>query len=82
MEATVLPTNATDGTYTWSIVNGTGQATIDAAGLLTATHNGDVTITATANDASGLTGTAVITIINQTAVGVNENGNIQISIYH
>ena len=81
MEAIVLPANASDGTYTWSIVNGTGQATIDAAGLLTATHNGDVTVTATANDASGITGTTIITITNQTAVGVNENGTIEISIY-
>ena len=81
MEATVLPANATDGTYTWSVTNGTGQATIDAAGLLTATHNGDVTVTATANDASGVTGTAVITITNQTALGVNENGGINISLY-
>jgi len=81
MEATVLPANATDGTYTWSLANGTGQATIDAAGLLTATHNGDVTVTATANDASGVAGTAVITITNQTSVGVNENGNLNISIF-
>jgi len=80
-EATVLPANVTDGTYTWSLANGTGQATIDATGLLTATHNGDVIVTATANDASGVTGTVLITITNQTSVGVDENGNLSISIF-
>ncbi|MEZ4916349.1 MAG: Ig-like domain-containing protein [Chitinophagales bacterium] len=65
MEATVLPTNATDATYTWSITNGTGSASIDANGLLTALTNGTVTVTATANDGSGVTGDAVITISNQ-----------------
>ncbi|MEZ4916143.1 MAG: hypothetical protein R2836_04070 [Chitinophagales bacterium] len=34
MEATILPTNATDGS-TWSVANGTGSASIDANGLLT-----------------------------------------------
>jgi uncharacterized protein YjdB len=65
MEATVLPTNATDKSVTWSVTDGTGSATIDANGLLTATSNGTVTIKATANDASGVSGTGEITISNQ-----------------
>jgi len=75
MEAFITPVNATDASVTWSVVNGTGSATIDAAGLLTATHNGTVTVTATANDASGLSDFAVITISNQTAVGINNFGS-------
>jgi hypothetical protein len=49
MIATVLPANATDKTVTWSVVNGTGQATISATGLLSAIRNGTVTVVATAN---------------------------------
>ncbi|RUA31175.1 MAG: hypothetical protein DSY76_01690, partial [Bacteroidetes bacterium] len=65
MVATVLPTNATNNTVTWSVTNGTGSATISATGLLTATGDGTVTVTATANDGSNVTGSTVITISNQ-----------------
>ena len=37
---------------TWSVNNGTGQATIDSNGLLTGTVAGTVTVTATAKDGS------------------------------
>ncbi len=62
MLAAILPLNATDSTVTWSVVNGTGSATISVGGLLTATGAGTVTVIATANDASGVSGTLVITI--------------------
>jgi hypothetical protein len=62
MLAAILPLNATDTSVTWSVVNGTGTATISVGGLLTATGAGDVTVIATANDASGVTGSLVITI--------------------
>jgi hypothetical protein len=62
MIATIAPLNATDSTVTWSVVNGTGTATISGGGLLTATAPGLVTVIATANDASGVTGSLVITI--------------------
>ena len=62
MLAAILPLNATDSTVTWSVVNGTGTATISGGGLLTATSAGQVTVIATANDASGVTGSLVITI--------------------
>ncbi len=82
MEAFVLPTNATDTTYTWSVKNGTGAATISATGLLTATAEGTVDVTVTANDGSGITQTATITISNQVVLGVNEIiQNLDISIY-
>ncbi len=81
MEATVLPANATNATYTWNVTNGTGAAIIDANGLLTAFADGTVTVIASANDASGVTGSAVITIFNQT-VGINEvNKNALTTIY-
>jgi hypothetical protein len=62
MLAAILPLNATDTSVTWSVVNGTGTATISVGGLLTATGAGLVTVIATANDASGVTGSLVITI--------------------
>ena len=80
MSATVLPANADDGTYTWSVVNGTGSASINASGLLTAISDGTVEVTATANDASGETATMVVTISNQTT-GINELSLQNVNIY-
>ena len=65
LAASVLPLNATDNTVTWSIENGTGNATIDASGLVKALDNGTVTAMATANDGSGVSGTLEITISGQ-----------------
>ena len=63
MSAAVLPANATNQTVTWSVTNGTGSATINSiSGLLTATGAGTVTVTASATDGSGITGTEVITV--------------------
>jgi uncharacterized protein YjdB len=66
LSASVLPDRGIEKTVTWSIVNGTGRASIDATGLVTALDNGTITATATANDGSGVFGTKVITISNQT----------------
>src|SRR5690606_23716362 len=65
LTATVLPSNATNKTVTWSISNGTGQATISTTGVVTAVANGTVTARATANDGSGVFGELVITITDQ-----------------
>jgi hypothetical protein len=62
MIATISPLTATDTSVTWSVVNGTGTATISVGGLLTATGAGLVTVIATANDASGVSSSLVITI--------------------
>jgi Leucine-rich repeat (LRR) protein len=66
--ADVLPIDASVKSVTWSVTNGTGQATIDAAGLLTAVADGTVTARARANDGSGVYGSLVITI--STATGI------------
>ena len=68
MQAEVLPADATNKAVTWSRVNGTGQATISAGGLLTALTNGTVTVTATARDGSGVSDSLQITLSNQTTV--------------
>jgi len=65
LSASVLPINATDKSVTWSIINGTGQATISSSGLVTAVSNGTVTARATSRDGSGVYGSLVITISNQ-----------------
>jgi hypothetical protein len=63
MSATVLPTDAANPGVAWSVTADTGTATINATtGLLTATSVGAVTVTATANDASDITGSKTITV--------------------
>jgi uncharacterized protein YjdB len=82
LSATVSPSNATNKTVTWSVSNGTGQASISSSGLLTAQANGSVTARATANDGSGVYGTLVITISNQvipvTVISVSGQGGSKI----
>ena len=65
MSATILPADATTKTVTWSIVNLTGEASVNSTGLITAKTNGTVKIIATANDGSGVFGELVVTITNQ-----------------
>nr|WP_243864411.1 discoidin domain-containing protein [Paenibacillus castaneae] len=71
MTADVIPANAVDKTISWSVVNENGtatdKATISAGGLLTAIKDGVVKVIATANDSSGVTGEALITISGQHA---------------
>jgi len=64
--ASVLPSDAFDRTVKWSIINGSGQATISESGLVSAVSNGTVTAIATANDGSGISGRMVLTLSNQT----------------
>lgn len=68
MHAAVLPANATDKTVTWSVVPGTGDATIDENGLLQAVSDGLVGVRATANDGTGIYGGTVIEISGQTSL--------------
>lgn len=68
MTAAILPVNATNQTVTWSVVNGTGGATITSDGLLTAVKNGTVTVNATSNDGGNVVGSLVITISNQAVI--------------
>ena len=61
----VEPDNASDTTKTWSVINGTGSATIAQTGIVTAVTDGTVTVRATANDASGVYDEYELTISNQ-----------------
>jgi uncharacterized protein YjdB len=62
LSAAISPENVTDKTYTWSIDLGTGQATINSTGLVTALANGTVAAVAKANDGSGVSGSFDIAI--------------------
>lgn len=63
MKAEVKPAHATNKEIIWSVENGTGAATINADGLLTATKVGTVTVKATARDGSKVVGTKEILIL-------------------
>lgn len=65
MTKKVLPGDATNQKVTWSVSNGTGEATISSSGKLTAVSNGTVIVKATATDDSGVVGTKTITISGQ-----------------
>lgn len=63
LAATVLPANATNKAVKWTIVNGTGSATISSLGVLSAVNQGTVSAVASATDGSGVVGSSVITIL-------------------
>jgi uncharacterized protein YjdB len=74
LSADVVPANASNNNITWSIQNGTGQASISGDGLVTAISNGTVTAIATATDGTGITGILTITIENQAIpTGLSDN---------
>lgn len=64
MEAEVLPTDASDNTYIWTVSDPL-IATISPAGLLQAVNIGTLTVTATANDGFGGMGSMDVVITNQ-----------------
>ncbi len=62
LSATITPAGASVQTVTWSTADAS-VATVSATGLVTAKGTGSTTITATANDGSGIIGTVTITVI-------------------
>ena len=66
MIAAVMPAYATNNNISWSVINGTGSASIDSSGLLKAITNGTVTVKAKAKDGSGVYGEKEIIISGQT----------------
>jgi hypothetical protein len=80
LTADVTPANASDKTIRWSIINGTGQASINSSGLVTAVSNGKVTARATANDGTGVYGEMEITISVSTGIQ-NMEGDESLSVF-
>jgi uncharacterized protein YjdB len=62
LETEILPADATTQTVEWSVINKSGQATIDEEGLLTGTSTGEVVVMASATDGSGVIGELSVTI--------------------
>lgn len=65
LSATLMPTNASNKLVTWSMTDGTGSATINQDGLVTAVINGTVTAKATSKSNADVSAELVITISNQ-----------------
>jgi len=61
--ASVLPDTASNKELEWSISNGTGTASIDSLGLLSAGNPGSVTVIATAKDVSGVSDSFPMSIL-------------------
>ncbi len=80
MNAQVLPSDADDKSYIWSIENDTGEATIDESGLLTGVALGTVTVKATSNDVNMIVGSKEIEVVRP-ATGVSLNtSSIELSV--
>src|SRR5690606_21446097 len=66
--ATVTPDTADNKAVDWSVESGTGEATITAAGMLTAVADGTVIVKAAAKDGSAVVGQLTVTISGQSEI--------------
>jgi uncharacterized protein YjdB len=62
------PADATIGDIAWSVIPGTGYATIDASGVLTPVSDGSVQVVAKTKDGSNVSATATVVMQNQLTV--------------
>ena len=69
LTATVLPENASDPTVTWSSSN-TAVATVDQNGKISAHSVGTTTITAVANDDSGISAACEVNVVATPVEGI------------
>ena len=65
LSVTLTPDDATNKLVTWSVTDGTGSATINQSGLLTAVTNGIVTVKVVPQSTPTLSAELVVTISNQ-----------------
>ena len=71
LTATIIPSDVINKTLTWSSSN-TNVATVNQNGLVTAKALGTATITATATDGSGVSGSCVVTVTGITNISLNK----------
>ncbi len=78
LTATVTPANATDSSISWSSSN-TNVATVDNNGKVTAIASGYATITATANDGSGVSASCEVAVeqpyVDYVTITINQYGS-------
>jgi len=80
MGASVSPSDATNSAVAWSVVVKSGIFAADSittGGLLSATGSGVLTVTATAADGSGVTGSEDITVNSMSVTGVSLDSTIK-----
>ncbi|MCM1519078.1 MAG: leucine-rich repeat protein [Pseudoflavonifractor sp.] len=77
-QPTVLPATATNAAVVWSSSDD-AVATVNDEGIVTALAVGEVSITATAADGSGITGTVALTVIPPTKGDSNDNDEVTIT---
>jgi hypothetical protein len=65
IEAVISPEDASNKGLTWSVVNGTGRASVDKDGVVTGMIDGDATVFALAKDGSYVIASTTVNISNQ-----------------
>ncbi len=80
MVATVFPASASQN-VTWSIVRGTGNATVNNSGLVTGVSNGTAWARATSVQDPTMADSLMITMSNQTPVGIAEPALQELTVY-
>ena len=89
LTATVLPSNATNKTVTWTTSN-SSVATVSSTGLVTAKAVGNATITARTTDGSNLSASCSVTVkqssvlatsisLSKTSAEINTGGTLQLT---
>lgn len=78
LAATVAPSTATNSALSWNSSDAT-VATVDEDGIVTALLAGTATITATAQDGSGIEATYTLTVIPPTKGDSNDNDDLTIT---
>ena len=81
LSATISPSNASNTGITWTVTNGTGNATINSTtGVLTGVTAGSVTVTATAQDGSGKSAIHVVNITAIPMTNISISGSTSVNI--
>jgi uncharacterized protein YjdB len=81
LSATVEPANATIKSVYWLVENGSGEASVNSEGLVTAMKDGDVVVKAISKDGSGTYGQIVITITGQPSSVTSPEYSSLVKIY-
>ncbi|MNK12829.1 Bacterial Ig-like domain (group 2) [compost metagenome] len=79
--AVITPANTSNQNVTWSMVNGTGAATISASGLVTAQGNGTVWTKAVSVENTTVKDSLLITISGQSSAGINDQNVLSVNFY-